>query len=537
MNAAIYARKSKLTEKGDSIENQIKLCKNYLSHMSVEEIFVYKDEGFSGKNIDRPGFIKMLEDARDKKFNLLICYKLDRISRNVADFSTLANDLENLGISFISVNEQFDTSSAMGRAMMYIASVFAQLERETISSRVRDNMYALAEAGKWLGGTTPTGYKKQRLQLKDSDGKGRTFCILVPIQEEIELVNLIFDKYLELKSIGKVEKYMLSNNIRTKNNKDWSANSISAVLTNPVYVRADSKVISHLKSNGLKVTGKVDGIHGILTYKKRKGKNGSNRIKNTSEWIASVSFHEGIISSSKWLDIQKIINDNKSKAPALGSSHEALLSGMIRCSNCGSPMRVAYGKQYTNKGIKKYYYMCTLKHNSGKTRCTNRNVNGVDLDEIILEKLKELSLDKSTLIKELKTYKDDLEKSDENTGVRKITSSINQNKQMIDNLLNNIGLTTDTETATMLLNKISELKNENKIMEQKINDIKVQSMSQVGTLNNIEKIMKNFRNLSNISCLSSVSEKRKLLSSVIYRVYADGDTGRILVKLKGVENL
>ena len=151
MIAAIYSRKSKFTGKGESIENQIQLCMDYGKNIGITEFLVYEDEGFSGGSTDRPKFKDMLSDARNKKFDCLICYRLDRISRNVSDFSALIEELNKLGVSFISIKEQFDTSTPMGCAMMYISSVFAQLERETIAERVKDNMYELARTGRWLG--------------------------------------------------------------------------------------------------------------------------------------------------------------------------------------------------------------------------------------------------------------------------------------------------------------------------------------------------------------------------------------------------
>ena len=152
MRIAIYSRKSVFTGKGDSIENQIQLCKEYvnLHYPGENSIEIYEDEGFSGGNINRPKFQELLKDAREKKFDCLICYRLDRISRNVSDFSTLIEELNDLKISFVSIKEQFDTSTPMGRAMMYISSVFAQLERETIAERVRDNMIELAKQGSWF---------------------------------------------------------------------------------------------------------------------------------------------------------------------------------------------------------------------------------------------------------------------------------------------------------------------------------------------------------------------------------------------------
>ncbi|MDV9850653.1 recombinase family protein [Clostridioides difficile] len=126
MKAAIYSRKSRFTGKGDSIENQIQLCIDYAKSIGIKDFLIYEDEGFSGSNIDRPQFKKMMQDAKDKKFNYLVCYRLDRISRNVSDFSTLIEKLNELNISFISIKEQFDTSTPMGRAMMFISSVFAR---------------------------------------------------------------------------------------------------------------------------------------------------------------------------------------------------------------------------------------------------------------------------------------------------------------------------------------------------------------------------------------------------------------------------
>ena len=167
---AIYSRKSKYTDKGDSIGNQIELAREYIkTHYPSEkydvEIKEYEDEGFSGGNIDRPHFREFLRDQRENPYDVLICYRLDRISRNIANFSNLMEELTAVDTSFVSIKEQFDTKTPMGRAMMYIASVFAQLEREVIAERIRDNMLELAKMGRWLGGDPPTGFKSERYEL------------------------------------------------------------------------------------------------------------------------------------------------------------------------------------------------------------------------------------------------------------------------------------------------------------------------------------------------------------------------------------
>ena len=188
----IYSRKSKFTGKGESIENQIELCRQYIAmhfgEEAAENVLVYEDEGFSGGNLERPQFKKMMKDSQKIAFAAIVVYRLDRISRNIGDFAKLIEDLGDRHIDFISIREQFDTSSPMGRAMMYIASVFSQLERETIAERIRDNMHELSKTGRWLGGTTPTGYASESLSSVTVDGKVKKACKLKPIPEEIQLV-------------------------------------------------------------------------------------------------------------------------------------------------------------------------------------------------------------------------------------------------------------------------------------------------------------------------------------------------------------
>lgn len=156
---AIYSRKSRFTGKGESIGNQVELCKEYIrthyGEATLNYITVYEDEGFSGGNLNRPAFKKMMEAARSHQFGAIIVYRLDRISRNISDFSGLIEELSYLNIAFISIKEQFDTSTPMGRAMMYIASVFSQLERETIAERIRDNMHELAKTGRCSAARRP----------------------------------------------------------------------------------------------------------------------------------------------------------------------------------------------------------------------------------------------------------------------------------------------------------------------------------------------------------------------------------------------
>ena len=142
---AIYSRKSRFTGKGESVGNQIELCRQYLRahEPDAPEPEIFEDDGFSGGDLNRPAFRRMMRAAEAGRFRMLIVYRLDRISRSIGDFTALIERLAQLNVAFVSIREQFDTSTPMGRAMMYIASVFSQLERETIAERIRDNLREL----------------------------------------------------------------------------------------------------------------------------------------------------------------------------------------------------------------------------------------------------------------------------------------------------------------------------------------------------------------------------------------------------------
>ena len=249
----IYSRKSKFTGKGESIENQIELCRQYIAmhfgEEAAENVLVYEDEGFSGGNLERPQFKKMMKDSQKIAFAAIVVYRFDRISRNIGDFAKLIEDLGDRHIDFISIREQFDTSSPMGRAMMYIASVFSQLERETIAERIRDNMHELAKTGRWLGGTTPTGYASESVKSITVDGKTKKACKLKLLPDEAEIIYKIFDLYEQYDSLTMTETELLRQGIKTKTGRSFTRFSIKSILQNPVYLIADKDAYQHFVDN------------------------------------------------------------------------------------------------------------------------------------------------------------------------------------------------------------------------------------------------------------------------------------------------
>ena len=441
---AVYSRKSRFTGKGESIENQIERCRRYINlnypNASEKNIFIYEDEGFSGGNTDRPQFKKMMDDASEKKFNVLICYRLDRISRNIGDFAKLIDRLGELGISFESIKEKFDTDSSLGRAMMYIASVFSQLERETIAERIRDNMHELAKTGRWLGGNTPTGYRSVQVQTITVDGKKRSSCMLKIEESEMTAVKKIFEKFLESESLTAVETYMIQNHIKTRKGKDFSRFSIKGILRNPVYMIADSDAWEYLSVLGAEIFAEksdFDGNCGVMAYNKTLQKKGkTNKIRDIKEWIITTGRHKGVVSGKEWKQVQECLERNSVKAYRKPKNNTALLSGLLYCGDCGHYMRPKIYNSFYKDGEKKFSYLCEMKEKSRRSECSVSNPAGNELDAEVIKEISKLEEDKKELYyilnKAKKTFSDGRES---NTEIEELNEGLNVNNRKIASLV------------------------------------------------------------------------------------------------------
>lgn len=526
---AIYSRKSKFTGKGDSIENQIQLCKDFAKNIYPDSKFIlYEDEGFSAKNTDRPKFQEMMNDAKSKKFNVLICYRLDRISRNVGDFSNLVDKLQILGIDFISIREQFDTSTPMGRAMMYISSVFAQLERETIAQRVSDNMLEMAKTGRWLGGQTPLGFDSKSISYFDSNMKERKMYKLAPNNNELKTVKLIYSKYLETKSLSQTAKFLTQNCIKTKLNKDiWHKKTIQVILNNPVYVKANIDVVNHMKSLGITVLGNPNNKNGLLTYNK---KHGVKNIKDIKEWIAAVSMHKGIILASDWLNVQKILESNKSKAPRIGKTNTVLLTGILKCYKCGSNMKVIHSK--SSNGDKLYYYKCTLKDSTSSVRCTNSNIRSSIIEEAVITNIESWSQNTNLILPLINKHNKSISLINKDNIINNMKKDIINKEKYIEGLIKQIS---GDETISKYISK------EIKRVDKEI--LSLQTKMQNNTLSepsfeklNTSLLLSSFEKISIIKSLP-FSKKQLLLSNILDSVYWNGTTKSIIINIHGTNKI
>lgn len=196
MKAGLYARVSTDTQlEGYSIEAQKEFLLSYAKSKDYNEFEYYIDGGYSGKNLDRPAIKKLIEDCKNKKIDAVFVFKLDRISRSQRDTLYLIEEVFNkYGVSFISMRENFDTSTPFGKAMIGVLSVFAQLERETILERTRIGLKKRAEAGFWRGGgKAPFPYRYDR-----------NTGTLIPVKEQVELLHKMISLYISGKSFNAI---------------------------------------------------------------------------------------------------------------------------------------------------------------------------------------------------------------------------------------------------------------------------------------------------------------------------------------------
>ena len=527
----IYSRKSKFTGKGESIENQIELCRQYIAmhfgEKAAENVLVYEDEGFSGGNLERPQFKKMMKDSQKIAFAAIVVYRLDRISRNIGDFAKLIEDLGDRHIDFISIREQFDTSSPMGRAMMYIASVFSQLERETIAERIRDNMHELSKTGRWLGGTTPTGYASESLSSVTVDGKVKKACKLKPIPEEIQLVKTIFEVFMETGSLSKTDQYLLEHRCVTKRGKQFTRFAIRGILTNPVYMIADDTAYQYLKENNVDLfaeRAEFDGEHGVMAYNRtlqRPGK--ANQIRPKEEWIVAVGKHPGIIAGSDWVRVQAMLDVNKSKSYRRPRSNVALLSGLLRCGECGDYMRPKLTNRRTADGELIYTYMCSAKERSHGTVCSMKNCNGNTLDAKIIEEIRKLSADKETLTRLLAQTKKVISGSKEgyDAELALLREKHTETEERIKRLVESLSVASDT-SAKYVMEQIDALHHESETQQLRLAELEALTEQSRMLHQEFAFHQEMIESFASAVDSATLEEKRRLLRTIVKKVVWDG---------------
>lgn len=338
---AIYTRKS--TEEGldkefNTLEAQREACEAYIkSQMHEGWILIpklYDDGGYTGGNIERPALQALLADIRKGLVDVIVVYKVDRLSRSLNDFAQMVNVFDAHNVSFVSITQQFNTTTSMGRLTLNILLSFAQFEREVISERVRDKVAASKQKGMWMGGVPPLGYDIVHRKL-------------VVNEEEAKLIRQLFTRYIELRSGAKLAHVL---NAAGYTNKNWVNRKGKEAGGQPFTYQAIAKIL-----NNPTYIGKVR--HHTKIYEGQ---------------------HEAIVSEELWEQSRQVLKENGTPRVKRNTKHGSLLTG-----KCFNPSGEMYGQTYTlRKNIHYRYYIL---------RSSSHRIKGQELETLVFETIRALA--------------------------------------------------------------------------------------------------------------------------------------------------
>ena len=337
---AIYARQSVDKKDSISIESQIEFCK-------------YELKGGNCKNTDRPKFQELVRDIKRGLIAKVVVYKLDRISRSILDFANMMELFQQYNVEFVSSTEKFDTSTPMGRAMLNICIVFAQLERETIQKRVQDAWYSRCQRGFKMGGKTPYGFRTEPYVM---DGVRTKKLVIEPT--EAAFVRQMYEMYADPQvSLHDITKKLTADGMRTYHGRLLSRATLSVILRNPIYVMADLDIYEFYKSQGTDIyndAADFAGTNGCYYYQ-GKG-NTEDKHKHLQGQTLVLAPHEGFIPSELWLKCRKKLLASHTYQPAR-KARNTWMAGKIKCGKCGYALMSAH-----SNGI--LYLRCTVHADS-----------------------------------------------------------------------------------------------------------------------------------------------------------------------------
>jgi site-specific DNA recombinase len=356
IRCAIYTRKS--TEEGlqmefNSLDAQRESGEAFIKSQAHEGWVclpeIYADGGFTGGNMDRPALKRLLADIEAGKIDCVVVYKVDRLSRSLLDFARLMEVFDRRKVSFVSVTQQFNTATSMGRLILNVLLSFAQFERELISERTRDKMAASRRKGKYLGGAPVLGYDVDRVAKR-----------LVVNEAEAAQVRAIFGLYLDHQAILPVVREIENRGWKTKR---WLTRSGAERGGN-----AFTRTAAHKLLTNITYIGKV-------AYRKE--------------------IHKGeqaaIVEPEVWQRVQELLGRNGRGGAQTRNRFGALLRGILRCVPCGCAMIASHT---TRKGNRRYrYYCCTGAQKRGWHTCPSKSIPAGEIERFVVDQVRGIGSD------------------------------------------------------------------------------------------------------------------------------------------------
>ncbi|MBQ9061491.1 MAG: recombinase family protein [Eubacterium sp.] len=538
----IYARKSKITHKGDSIANQEEYCKEYARlHLQLPadyEFRIYEDEGKSGFYADRPDFQRMIRDVEQNRIRAIVCYKLDRISRKMSDLTAMIDYLNKHGVALLISSNNLNTQDSNSKMMIQMLGIIAEFERDIIKERITDNLIELAKDGRWMGGIPPTGFTVDRSKYGSGNRKNG-YAYLITIPEEKKLIQRVFRVFLETRSYNAAANRLNEEGLKTKTGMDFSMRAVRDIVTNPVYCRADQEAYRYFVENEGNVYGEevdFNGNHGISVYNRtrqmREESDDSTflrpefsrtiREKDIDEWIIAIGRHEGFIDGKDWVQAQSLKEDIADRYNRPHRATNALLAGLMYCPKCHRRLNVIPESNRFTHGKPRFKYACPNAVRKGP--CNYQAVHGVEMDEYIVEKLSSLSDEEQNYyLQNIQRQIDQAVKSD------KTQQDILTLQKEIDRLDRDTraqvkALRSATEaTWSYLEADINEMAEEIAEKRKLLSSLERDLEDQQSHLRNYEEIRNTLLSFSELVKDAEPAEIINLISTVIERVYVTRD--------------
>jgi DNA invertase Pin-like site-specific DNA recombinase len=364
IKCAVYTRKS--TEEGleqqfNTLDAQREACEAFILSQKHEGWVVlptaYDDGGFTGGNMDRPGLARLMVDIRDHKVDVVVVYKVDRLTRSLSDFAKIVETFDGQGVSFVSVTQQFNTTNSMGRLTLNVLLSFAQFEREVSAERVRDKIAASRKKGMWMGGSVALGY----------DVKDKRYVIN---PEEAKTVRMVFELYLQLRSVRALQTELKLRGLRTK----------------PRIIQG-------------KQAGKVCFTRGHIYYVLNNRSYLGEAVHKGQSYPGA---HEPIISLEQWNQVQKVLAENEVDKEMGRSGRDPSLLGGLVYDDHGNRLTATHS---VKRGVRYRYYIAQplLQNEPDKVGVIKR-LPAAEIEGLVSAQIRKLFENPKRLIAELETH-------------------------------------------------------------------------------------------------------------------------------------
>jgi site-specific DNA recombinase len=483
----IYTRVStnEQRENGHSLEAQEKILKEYAKRKNLKIYDIYTDGGESGRNFERPALKRLIQDLKDKKLDTILVHKVDRLSRNNKDVLNLIDDILTPNNQRVLVSSgDIDSSTTNGYMFISLLGTFARYERETIIDRVKIGMQKRAEEGKYNGGKM-LGYDSVEGQL-----------IINPV--EAKIVKQIFEFRSKYWGYKKIANFLNDRGEKTKNNNNFSIESIKTILNNQRYV-------------GINFWGK----HKDWTLLRRKGK---------SEPIKNKATYEAIIDKQLWDKVQKINYEQKrSYSSNRNFNGNFFLSGVLKCPMCGASMVMHKTKNYKGDGYH-LYYMCQQYHTKGRNVCKTNLVKKEWIEEKVLIIINSLVLNQKLIDKVIMELKQNdfinVGEFIKNIEILKLElESLKQRQEEIDNefKIGNLNISNYNRLIASINKDIDEREKRIRKLNQEVD-----KNSLMKKINN-EFIYEVFKNFKKAFVVATDEDKKMLVRSLIKEIHVTED--------------